>query len=996
MSKLTINSTLHSFNLLSMLRRWSGLGCLALALGLAPSQVPAADQTPAKLRVAMDDDYPPYIFRDSNGALTGYLVDVWKLWATKTGVSVELVATDWNLARQNMDAGRVDVIDTIFQTREREKTLDFMPSYVDIPVSIYVHLGIGGISDLNTLKGFLVAVKEGDSCIGKLQEAGINTLETYPNYETLIKGATEGGAKVFCLDEPPANYLLYRNNAEVKFNKAFKLYEGAFHRAVHKGDTRTMSLLQRGFSAMSAEELKAIDEKWMGTPLNLYPYSRYLVYALSGIAALAGLLSLWGLTLRRLVRQRTEQLYTERSQLRTLVKTIPDMIWLKDKDGVYLSCNPRFEQFFGKKEADIIGKTDYDFVDRELADSFRRNDQKAMQAGAPTVNEEWITFASDQSKCLVETIKTPVIDSKGDLIGVLGIARDITTHHQTKQELQSSENFFQTLAVVNPVAIIRTDANRKLVFVNQCWSDITGIPGEQALGKNWNIGIHRDDLMLAESEKNMSFLERRPFNLEFRMQQPGGKIRWVLGQAVATRDENGKVNGFVGTITDITNRKASEDEIRHLAFYDVLTRLPNRRLLYERLQQALKSAHRVHGMGAVLFIDLDNFKSINDTSGHEMGDQLLQQVAPILTSCVRDSDTVARLGGDEFVIILEGLPAQLDEALAHAKALGSKVLLAINQTYLLGQKEYHTTGSIGITMFGIHTVAVDELLKQADLAMYQAKLAGRNTLRFFDVEMQAAATRRAGLESEIRKGILEQQFLLHYQPQIDAQGKLFGVESLVRWQHPRRGLVSPADFIGLAEETGLILHLGAWVLKQACTQLVAWVDHAIASDITIAVNVSSRQFKQADFVEQVLQIIDATGANPRKLKLELTETMLLDNVDDVIGKMTALKSHGIQFALDDFGTGYSSLSYLKRLPLDQLKIDRSFVRDVLTDPDDAVIAQSIISLGKSLGLSVIAEGVETIEQRQFLFEHGCHEYQGFLFSKLLALPDFEQFLAQYR
>ena len=397
-------------------------------------------------------------------------------------------------------------------------------------------------------------------------------------------------------------------------------------------------------------------------------------------------------------------------------------------------------------------------------------------------------------------------------------------------------------------------------------------------------------------------------------------------------------------------------------------------------------------MGAVIFIDLDDFKSINDTSGHEIGDMLLQQVAPILSSCVREVDTVARLGGDEFVIVLEGLTEEIDDAAAQVKAVARKVLDAINRTYHVGGTEHHTTGSIGITLFGHKPVVVDELLKQADLAMYQSKLAGRNTLRFFDEEMQLVATKRAMLESDIRKGVHENQFLLHYQPQFNSDGKMIGAESLLRWQHPQRGLVFPADFIALTEESGMILPLGAWVLKAACIQLVSWASRDNAAHLTMAVNVSSHQFKQHDFVEQVLHTIAETGANPLRLKLELTESLLLDNVEDVIVKMSSLKSHGIGFSLDDFGTGYSSLSYLKRLPLDQLKIDRTFIRDVLIDPDDAVIAKTIISLGKSLGLSVIAEGVETEAQCQFLREQDCHEYQGYLFSKPLAPDEFERFL----
>ncbi|MGC2518359.1 MAG: EAL domain-containing protein, partial [Burkholderiales bacterium] len=440
-------------------------------------------------------------------------------------------------------------------------------------------------------------------------------------------------------------------------------------------------------------------------------------------------------------------------------------------------------------------------------------------------------------------------------------------------------------------------------------------------------------------------------------------------------------------VSDITLRKAAESRINNLAFYDTLTGLPNRRLLRERLEHLLARGARSLRHGAIMFLDLDNFKTLNDTQGHGVGDQMLIEVAQRLQSSVRQGDTVARLGGDEFVVMLEDLDAE-GSAAAQVEVVAEKILEALNQPCRLetpaghGEQNtihYHGTASIGITLFGDQGESVDELLRRADLAMYRAKAAGRNTLRFFDPDMQAAITARSALEADLRQGMQENQFLLHYQAQVDRAGHLMGAEALVRWQHSRRGLVLPAEFIPLAEETGLIRPLGYWVLKTACTQLVAWAAQADTANLTLAVNVSARQFRDKKFVDLVLAVLNRTGANPQRIKLELTESLLLDDVEDTIGKMTALKARGVGFSLDDFGTGYSSLSYLKRLPLDQLKIDRSFVRDVLTDPNDAAIARTIVALGRSLGLPVIAEGVETEAQRDFLARIGCHAYQGYLF-----------------
>ena len=426
-----------------------------------------------------------------------------------------------------------------------------------------------------------------------------------------------------------------------------------------------------------------------------------------------------------------------------------------------------------------------------------------------------------------------------------------------------------------------------------------------------------------------------------------------------------------------------------MAFYDPLTSLPNRRLFIDRLRHALAATPRSQRHGALLFIDLDHFKTINDTLGHDTGDLLLRQVAGRLSNCLRVGDTVARQGGDEFVILLMDLSEVLEEAAAQAEAIGGKLLAALNRPYQFADRAYHCTASIGATLFDGHLKSADELLKRADLAMYQAKAAGRNTLLFFEAGMQTAVMLRAELEAELRQGLQDGQFLLYYQAQVDDVGCITGAEALLRWQHPVRGLVSPATFIPVAEVTGLIVPLGRWVMDAACAQLTAWSARPATAHLTLAVNVSARQFRQPDFVTQVVELLDRTGANPRKLKLELTESMLVDNVEEVITNMNVLKDLGVGFSLDDFGTGYSSLSYLKRLPLDQIKIDQSFVRDVLTDPNDAAIVRTIVALAQSLGLSVIAEGVETEPQRDYLANHGCHAYQGYLYGRPLPLEQFE-------
>ena len=435
-------------------------------------------------------------------------------------------------------------------------------------------------------------------------------------------------------------------------------------------------------------------------------------------------------------------------------------------------------------------------------------------------------------------------------------------------------------------------------------------------------------------------------------------------------------------------------ELNNLAFYDTLTGLPNRRLLLDRLQHAFASSERSGRDGVLMFIDLDKFKDLNDTLGHDFGDLLLQQTAQRLASCTRENDTVARLGGDEFVIMLGDLSEQPIEAAIQAKAVGDKILAALNRPYMLALHEYHSTASIGAALFKDHGKSAEELLKRADIAMYQAKKAGRNTLRFFNPKMQEVINARISLEGDLRRALESPQFELYYQIQVDSLHRPFGVEALIRWKHPGRGLVCPAQFIPLAEESGLIVPIGQWALETACTRLKLWQEDALTRDLVLAVNISAVQFHQADFVAQMQSLVQRYAIDPTRLKLEITESLLLKNIENAIATMSALQEIGIHFSLDDFGTGYSSLQYLKRLPISQLKIDQSFIRDIATDSSDKAIVCAIIAMAQSLNLDVIAEGVETEEQRQFLLDRSCTHYQGYLFSEPIPVEQFEALLRQ--
>jgi diguanylate cyclase (GGDEF)-like protein/PAS domain S-box-containing protein len=559
---------------------------------------------------------------------------------------------------------------------------------------------------------------------------------------------------------------------------------------------------------------------------------------------------------------------------------------------------------------------------------------------------------------------------------------DITEHKQIEHRLLESEARFRSLTDLSSDWYWELDEQFR-------FADFAGYrEGKTVFAQHEIIGLTREELGAinmtpADWAAHQRVLESHQSfrDLELHRKNAQGASQWVSISGVPIFDAKGRFRGYRGVGRDITQRKQSESETERLAFYDTLTGLPNRRLLLDRLGHAKAAATRSKRHGALFFLDLDNFKDLNDTLGHDVGDLLLKQVAQRLTSCLRESDTAARLGGDEFVVMLLELSEDETEAASQAEQVGEKILYHLNEPYELAGRHYNSSPSIGLTVFAGGALSVDDLLKRADLAMYQAKAAGRNTLRFFDPQMQATVLARAALDADLRSAVPNGELMLHYQPIVDGAGDVRGYEALLRWRHPQRGLLAPGGFIGLAEQSGLILPIGEWVLRMACHQLVQWGRRDATQGLSISVNVSARQFRQRDFVEQVIAVMDETGVNPQRLKLELTESLLISEVEDAIRKMEELRARGVRFLLDDFGTGYSSLNYLKRLPLDSLKIDQSFVRDVLTDPNDAAIVRTIITLAQSMDLQTVAEGVETQGQRDFLRDNGCTLFQGYLFGR---------------
>ena len=677
------------------------------------------------------------------------------------------------------------------------------------------------------------------------------------------------------------------------------------------------------------------------------------------------------------------------ARLRAVVNSALDAVIQADSSGLITGWSTHAETIFGWSSEEALGRTLHDTI---IPARYRERHQKGMarflSSGKGVILNTRVEVEGlhcDGHEFPIELAVSSSRTTRG--IEFCAFVRDITERRKAQSDLRIA-----AIAYDAGDGIVITDAQGTVLSANQSFTDITGYRSDEIVGRS---------AFTFKSERNGESLLRQMWQVLASDRFWQGEVwnkrksredypQWLKVTAVTT--DAAEVVNYVVSISDISERKTSQHTIHKLAFYDSLTELPNRRLLLDRVQQFMAASSRSQHFGALLLLDLDHFKTLNDTLGHDIGDQMLLQVARRLSACVRDGDTVAQVGGDEFVVMLGDLDSEVEVAAAHAEGVGRKILAALSQIYGLGGIEHRSSASMGAALFRGNECVFEELFKQVDLALYRSKDSGRNTLTFFDPAMQRVVLERVALESELSKAIQCNDLVLHYQAQVTSDGRITGAEALIRWNHAVHGLVPPNKFIPLAEETGLILQLGDWVLETACNQLADWATRPELSNLALAVNVSAMQFHQSAFADKVLATIARTGARADHLKLELTESLLVANVDDIIVKMTALKGHSISFSLDDFGTGYSSLSYLKRLPLDQLKIDQSFVRNILLDPNEAAIAKTIIALAQSLGLGVIAEGVETERQRDFLAASNCHDYQGYFFSRPLPLEDFERLL----
>lgn len=710
------------------------------------------------------------------------------------------------------------------------------------------------------------------------------------------------------------------------------------------------------------------------------------------VAALGGWLLrhyLGRLTLERALEERLQEreqarreVQSREARLEALVSSMQDLIFVFDGQGRFVYVHAGDPDLLMTHPEAMLHHHYRDVLPEPMARQLEAALQEINRTGRPT-SYDYLLEVSGMTRHF-STVLSPLVDHGQEKGGALAVVRDVTESRATEAQLRIAATAFET-----HLGMLITDAEGIILRVNDTFSRITGYAESEVVGQHTRmLGSGQHDAafhasLWARAARDGSWQG------EVWSRRRSGEVypEWLTISAV--RDGAGAPTHYVATFSDLTERKAAEHEIHQLAFYDPLTGLPNRRLVMDRLDEALRESCRSGQFGALLFLDLDHFKRVNDTFGHHAGDQLLQRVAERFGKVLRDTDTLARLGGDEFALLLRDLGEDAEDAAELAARIAKKLLGGLASPVSLGDEPLIVTASIGITLFHDQGLTLDEILQQADMALFQAKDAGRNTLSFFDPDLQVRAQARARLETDLRQALPNNELRLHYQLQVDERGDIVGVEALLRWQHPERGMVSPEQFIPLAEESRLIVSIGNWVLEAACRQLAAWATDPARAALSLSVNVSPLQFREPDFVEGVLKTLETTGAPASRLKLEVTESLLLEARDEARSRMLELRERGVRFALDDFGTGYSSLAYLKRLPLDQLKIDQSFVRDLLEDEASEAIVASTIALAQSLQLEVVAEGVESVEQRDWLLAHGCRILQGYLFGWPVAVEVLE-------
>jgi diguanylate cyclase (GGDEF)-like protein/PAS domain S-box-containing protein len=932
----------------------------------------------------------PKLYFTEQGQADGILVDMLKEVAKAESWQLRFVHCEWAQCLAALDNGSIDLLPDVAWSEERSQRLDFH----QVPAlhswsQLYRRIGVA-ITSMTDTSGKRIAVLSGSIQQRYFTDLAVNfgvtpqlvpTASVAEGFDLVAQGKADA---VIASDYAGA---LYSNGRGIVATSIMFQPVRLFYATGKGRSSELLAALDRRLGAWQADPTSVyfdILERWRsrGILAQVPAYVRWsaglaLVLLLTTLATAA-----W---LKRQNLRKTGALRETEQRLGTILDSIDSLVYIKDTACRYTYANQALHAFMDRGDKEIVGRSDSELFPQTVAEEIGRNDQRTIAGRQKVVSEETVPNAHGQ-QVTVLTTKIPLYREDGSVIGLCGISIDISERRAAEEANRVAATVFQSAE-----GMFIAGRDHRVLRVNDAYCAMTGHAAESMVGSFLPpFSLSRDDGDASAAMWKAAETEGKWQGEIWTSRQDGSAYPARL-TVTAVRDGSGHITHYVGTQGDITAQKLAQDEIARLAYSDPLTGLPNRRLLLERLRHCLPIHQRSGQIAALLFLDLDNFKDLNDLRGHEAGDRLLLQVAERVSACTRAGDTVARIGGDEFVILLENVGKDDKEAAHHAAATGWKIIGALREPFAIDGTAHHATCSLGAALSTEGTA--DSLMKRGDMAMYRAKREGKNTFRFFHPDMEAEVTCRLAMEAELRESLRISGFALHYQAQVDSQGRISGVEALLRWNNAAGKAVSPAEFIPVAEASGLILPIGHWALRTACDQLRQWSRMAGMRNMTVAVNVSVRQFRQSGFVSEVLEIVHDSGIDPALLKLELTESVLIDDLDDTIAKMLQLKARGIGFALDDFGTGYSSLSYLKRLPLDQLKIDRSFVRDILENANDASIARSIVALSQSLGLGIIAEGVETQAQRTFLAEIGCGCCQGYLFGRPMEAEALERLVA---
>ncbi len=932
----------------------------------------------------------PKLYFDGQGQADGILVDLLEEVAREEGWELRFVRCEWTQCLAAVGNGDIDLLPDVAWSEERGRLLDFhrVPALFSWS-QVYRRVGVA-MSSMTDTGGKRIAVLS-----GSIQQRYFADL-------AMSFGVAPRLVPVASVADGFDLVAQGRADAVVASH-----YVGALH-ANSRGIVETPIMFQpaRLFYAAgkgrNGDLLAALDRSlgaWQADPASVYfdilerwrsrgiwaQVPRYVWWGAGSVLALLAMSLITSAWLKRQNLRKTGALRETEQRLETILDSVDSLIYIKDAAGRYTYANQALYTFLGRSGEGVVGHRDGELFDAAVADEIRRNDMRTMTGRRRVVTEVTVPDAHGRQITVLST-KIPLYREDGSVHGLCGISIDISERRATEEANRVAATVFQSAE-----GMFIAGPDHRVLRVNEAYCAMTGYAAAEMAGRllpvfSLSPGGGDASAMMWEAVSASGKWQGEIWTSRI----DGGMYPARL-TVTAVCDPSGHITHYVGTQGDITAQKLAQDEIEKLAYFDPLTGLANRRLLFERLRHCLPLHERAGQVAALLFLDLDNFKDLNDVRGHVAGDRLLLLVGERISACTRTGDTVARIGGDEFVILLENIGSDQSEAVHHAATAGWKIIAAMREPFDIGGIDHHATCSVGAALSTDGTV--ETLMKRGDMAMYRAKHEGKNTLRFFDPVMEAEVTGRLAMEVELRESLRTSSFALHYQPQVDSTGRITGAEALLRWNNAAGEPVSPVEFVPVAEASGLIVPLGQWALRTACTQLARWSRLPGLGRMTIAVNVSVRQFRQPGFANEVLEIVDDCGIDPMLLKLELTESVMIDDVDDTIDKMLKLKKRGIGFALDDFGTGYSSLSYLKRLPLDQLKIDRSFVRDILENPNDVSIARSIVALSQSLGLGIIAEGVETQAQHAFLAEIGCGCCQGYLFGRPMEAAALEQMVA---